>query len=66
MNETCTADQIAAAMADTRRLDWLADRDQWLGSVELPTECVLAHPDDMRAAIDAAMALHADLVETRA
>lgn len=43
---------------DTARLDWLADRDNAIGQVLLPTECVIAHLD-MRAAIDAAMALDA-------
>ena len=40
---------------DTARLDWLADRENAIGNVQLPTECVLAHPESMRAAIDAAM-----------
>ena len=40
---------------DTARLDWLADRENDIGNVQLPTECVLAHPESMRAAIDAAM-----------
>lgn len=40
---------------DTARLDWLADRENAIGNVQLPTECVQAHPESMRAAIDAAM-----------
>lgn len=40
---------------DTARLDWLADRENDIGNVQLPTECVRAHPESMRAAIDAAM-----------
>lgn len=40
---------------DAARLDWLADRENAIGNVQLPTECVLAHPESMRAAIDAAM-----------
>ena len=40
---------------DTARLDWLADRENDIGNVQLPTECVLAYPESMRAAIDAAM-----------
>lgn len=55
--------EIDRLSADERRIDWLADKEQWLGSVELPIECVLQHLDDMRAAIDAAMALHAELVD---
>ena len=42
---------------DTARLNWLADRENAIGNVQLPAECVLAHPDSMRAAIDAAMAM---------
>jgi hypothetical protein len=41
--------------ADAARLDWLADPGNQIGNVHLPTECVLAHPESMRAAIDAAM-----------
>ena len=40
---------------DAARLDWLADKDNSTGGVILPTDCVLEHIDDMRAAIDAAM-----------
>ena len=42
---------------DTVRLDWLADKNNPLGSVLLPTECVEQHLDSMRDAIDAAMKL---------
>nr|WP_101128274.1 hypothetical protein [Neisseria meningitidis] len=44
---------------DTVRLDWLADRDQHIGNVQLPTECVEQHLDSMRDAIDAAMQMQA-------
>ena len=40
---------------DTARLDWLADRENAIGNVQLPSECVLAHPESLRAAIDMAM-----------
>ena len=40
---------------DTVRLDWLADRDNHIGNVQLPAECVEQHLDSMRDAIDAAM-----------
>ena len=40
---------------DTARLDWLADRENNIGNVQLPTECVQAHPESLRAAIDMAM-----------
>lgn len=44
-------------LADKARLDWLADLENHLGTVSLPAECVMEHPDSMRAAIDAAMKL---------
>ena len=44
---------------DTARLDWLADRDQHIGNVQLPAECVERHLDSMRDAIDAAMRIQA-------
>lgn len=43
--------------ADKRRLDWLADKDNHIGNVQLPTDCVLKNVDDLRAAIDDAMKL---------
>lgn len=47
--------EVADLRADAARLDWLADPGNQIGNVHLPTECVLAHPESMRAAIDAAM-----------
>ena len=44
---------------DTARLDWLADRDNHIGNVQLPAECVEQHLDSMRDAIDAAMRIQA-------
>ena len=44
---------------DTARLDWLADRDNHIGNVQLPAECVERHLDSMRDAIDAAMSIQA-------
>jgi hypothetical protein len=49
--------ELARRERDTARLDWLADVDNHLGGVQLPLACVLENVDDMRAAIDAAMAL---------
>jgi hypothetical protein len=46
---------IDSLQRDKLRLDWLADTENSIGSVLLPTECVHAHLDDMRAAIDMAM-----------
>lgn len=40
---------------DTVRLDWLADKNNNMGSVLLPVECVEKHLDSLRDAIDAAM-----------
>ncbi len=43
---------------DKNRLDWLSDIENNIGNVQLPTQCVELHIDDLRAAIDAAMVLH--------
>lgn len=51
------AKAACAASADTARLDWLADVDNTIANVQLPTMCVMNHMDDMRAAIDEAMRL---------
>ncbi len=42
---------------DTVRLDWLADRDNHIGNVQLPAECVACNLHSMRDAIDMAMEL---------
>lgn len=47
-------------LADSRRIDWLADRENRIGNVELPRECVEKNLHSMRAAIDAAMSLPND------
>lgn len=52
--------EVQRLRADAARLDWLADPGTHIGNVQLPTECVLAHPGAMRAAIDAAMRMGAD------
>ena len=43
---------------DKLRLDWLADTENTIGNVQLPTVCVESNIHDLRAAIDAAMVLH--------
>lgn len=43
---------------DTVRLDWLADKNNNIGRVLLPVECVEKHLDSLRDAIDAAMKLY--------
>lgn len=40
---------------DKERLDWLADPENKVGNVQLPSECVLANLHSLRAAIDSAM-----------
>lgn len=40
---------------DKLRLDWLADRNNSIGNVMLPTKCVEQNPGSLREAIDAAM-----------
>lgn len=40
---------------DTQRIDWLADVNNKIGNVQLPTACVEKNPHSLRAAIDAAM-----------
>ncbi len=47
--------EVADLRADAARLDWLADPGNQIGNVQIPTDCVLAHPESMRAAIDMAM-----------
>ena len=47
--------EVQRLRADAARLDWLADPANRVGNVQLPTDCVLAHPESMRAAIDMAM-----------
>jgi len=45
------------ANKDTLRLDWLSDKSQSIGNVQLPTECVERNLDSLRGAIDDAMLL---------
>lgn len=55
------ADEIEALRADGARLDWLADKDNPIGEVSLPSVCVMRNVGDMRAAIDEAMRLNPDV-----
>lgn len=43
------------AEQDSKRLDWLADKDNPIGNVTLPTECVERNLHSLRAAIDDSM-----------
>jgi hypothetical protein len=42
---------------DKRRLDWLSDKNNLVGNVQLPTTCVMDNLTNLRSAIDAAMEL---------
>ena len=44
------------AIADSKRLDWLADPANTIGNVLLPNDCVEQNLLSLRDAIDAAMA----------
>lgn len=57
MRETLrtAAEEIETLRADWARLEWLADRENGIGNVQLPTMCVVNNLHDMRAAIDEAM-----------
>ena len=45
---------------DTVRLDWLADRDNHIGNVQLPAECVACNLHSLRDAIDMAMQMQTE------
>ena len=49
-----------ALRADAARLDWLADKDNEISNVQLPTHCVTANLSSLRDAIDMAMREHDD------
>ena len=50
---------------DTVRLDWLADRDQHIGNVQLPAECVTCNLHSLRDAIDMAMRMQPKNAKTQ-
>lgn len=50
---------------DTVRLDWLADRDNHIGNVQLPAECVTCNLHSLRDAIDMAMRMQPENAETQ-
>lgn len=54
------ASEIESLREDEARLDWLADRENSVGNVLLPTMCVMNNLGDMRAAIDEAMRIDPD------
>lgn len=45
---------------DKARLDWLADRENTVGNVTLPTEVVSRNLHSLRAAIDETMAMQVE------
>lgn len=51
-----TESEIEELRKDKARIDWLADVNQFIGNVQLPTDCVL-QALDLRQAIDMAMEL---------
>ena len=55
------ADAVEAAREDACRLDWLADRDNPIGNVQLPNVCVMNNMHSLRAAIDDAMRIAPEL-----
>lgn len=56
--EICKAEELELIPhPDTVRIDWLADKNNNMGSVLLPTTCVENHLDSLRDAIDATMAM---------
>lgn len=48
---------------DTQRIDWLADKNQNIGNVMLPTVCVEQNLHSLRGAIDMAMIVAAQEAE---
>jgi len=46
---------IEKLLKDKARLDWLADRENTIGNVQLPSECVIRNLGSLRDAIDDAM-----------
>jgi hypothetical protein len=46
---------IEQLLKDKDRLDWLADRENTIGNVQLPSECVMRNIGSLRDAIDDAM-----------
>ena len=47
--------RVKRAEQDSKRIDWLADKNNAIGNVQLPTECVERNLYSLRAAIDDAM-----------
>ena len=52
------AEEIVDLRKDKARLDWLQDKNNHIGNVQLPTKCVENNLHSLRAAIDEAMSLN--------
>ena len=52
--------KLQQGLNDTKRLDWLADRDNHIGNVQLPAECVACNLHSLRDAIDMAMQMQTE------
>lgn len=50
-------EDIRALKEDRKRIDWLADKNNNIGNVQLPNECVENNVHSLRCAIDDAMLL---------
>ena len=55
--EIRAADAMKKLARDSVRMDWLADRDNHIGAVSLPRQCIEQNIHSLRHAIDAAMDL---------
>lgn len=51
----CLEYELKLRIADTERIDWLADKNQTIGNVMLPEKCIYANLSSLRDAIDEAM-----------
>ena len=49
---------VQALQEDKDRLDWLADKDNTIANVQLPSECVYQNIHSLRDAIDAARSIN--------
>jgi hypothetical protein len=47
--------RLLSESKDTARIDWLADKENLIGNVQLPARCVSENIGSLRCAIDAAM-----------
>ena len=55
VNARDAAKELKRLRLDEKRLDWLADKNNTIGNVQLPNICVTRNLHSLRAAIDDAM-----------